>query len=228
MRRLLATTLALSVLHLSGAAWSCAAIAAEGAIDLPALNLEDGVTVNLEECEETVQELTAAKAPEAAQVYKSAVKYDSANHQWVDKYRGRQIDLAIPNSLGDLNMEQVVEDGTTPDVQLNSIGGTFPFKRFLVGSMLSIGMGNPFAVPMALSATLFQQQRLHQRINSRKKAKQDKKDAVYNLLHSNALLMPSAGPGPNPFVLPGSTSSVTPVSGGQENTGILRQLTEIE
>jgi len=251
MQRLLATTLTLSVLHLFGAVSlclvipvypACAAEELNDSVGLPALNLEDGVTVNLEENEETVQELAAARAPEAVEVYKSAVKYDTANHQWVDKYRGRQVDIAIPASLGELNMEQVVEDGSTPEQQLNSIGGTFPFKRFLVGSILSIGMGNPFAVPLALSATILQQQRLHQRANSRKKAKQSKKEAVYDLLQSNALLMPSAVQGPNPFILPGSSSSTysqtTPVSGSGngsangngsvENIGILRQLTELD
>ncbi|MBS1990125.1 MAG: hypothetical protein JSS83_06375 [Cyanobacteria bacterium SZAS LIN-3] len=207
MRRLLTTTMAISCLHLSGVAANCALAAedVESSSLLPSLNLEDGVTVNLEEGEETIQELPAAKAPAMAEVYKSGVKYDPVNHQWVDKYKGRQVTIAVPVSLMDLNMEKVVEDGTTPEQQLNSIGGTFPFKKFFISSFISMGMGQSWAVPVMLTGMLAQQNRL----NGRKKEKQKRKDSVRQLLQSDALLAPeAAGESPNPFVLPSTRASV--------------------
>jgi hypothetical protein len=139
LKRFVALSFALLAIH------GCTIFSAAFASDANAASLVDDGT-----------QITVTAKEEAPTFFKSGAKYDSATHQWKDRYNGKTIDLGLPGVAGRYGCQNLIADndviaagpgsGGTTNVSSNNHN----YKQWLILTLLGLGIATSIAVPIAV------------------------------------------------------------------------------
>jgi len=139
---------------------------------------------------------TESQLPPAAQAdvpmhFKSGVKYDPTSKQWLDRNTGKVVDLGIPGLNGKYGASEILADSSTSTQNAVNTTSGFPWKKFIIITVMIAGIATAIAVPVAVGAA-------HHHNNNANT--QNNQAAAYYFFHNQTLPIPTVPHGPNPFV----------------------------
>jgi len=160
-------------------------------------------------------ELPRAAAAPVPLHFKSGVKYDPSKHEWVDRYSNKVVNLGIPGLNGKYGAQELLADSSTSTTTTTSTtAGGFPWKKFIIVTVMIAGVATAIAVPIACGH--------HNHHHGNNNAQQNQA-AAYYFFHNQTLPVPTIPQGPNPFVPPGGKGGEGG-GGGQEGLKALVSL----
>ncbi|MBS1990123.1 MAG: hypothetical protein JSS83_06365 [Cyanobacteria bacterium SZAS LIN-3] len=134
--------------------------------------------------------LPAAATSEAPVHFKAGVKYDPVKHEWIDRYSNKSVDLGLPGLTGKYGANQLIADSSTSTTTTSTAAGGFPWKKFIIITVMIAGVATAIAVPIACG--------VHHHNNNANT--QNNQAAAYYFFHNQTLPIPTVPHGPNPFV----------------------------
>jgi|GEM_PF-7124752 len=159
-----------------------------------------------------VVDLPASAAADLPVHFKSGVKYDPIKHEWIDRYSNKVVDLGVPGLTGKYGANQLLADASTStSTNTATTAGGFPWKKFIIITVIIAGVATAIAVPVALG---------HHHHNGNANT-QNNQAAAYYFFHNQTLPIPTVPHGPNPFVPPSGGEGG---GGGQGGDKLLRAL----
>jgi len=136
-------------------------------------------------------ELPPAAQSDVPLHFKSGVKYDPTSKQWLDRNTGKIVDLGRPGLNGKYGASEIIADSSTSTQTAAKTASGFPWKKFIIVTVMIAGIATAIAVPVAVGA--------HNHHHGNNNAQQNQA-AAYYFFHNQTLPVPVVHQGPNPFI----------------------------